>query len=667
MSPSPSDPLLGRRFDDRYRVLSRIGRGGMGVVYRAEDERLDREVALKVLRADLAHEPEARQRFVREAKSAARLAHPGIVSVLDQGSDEQTETAYLVMELVGGQTLKDVIAEHGALTPRETLDVGEAVCDALAEAHRKGVLHRDVKPANVLVGDDGRVKVADFGLARAATAAGSTAASAHELMGTVEYLAPERVARGVADARSDVYGVGVLLFEMLTGEPPFHGDDPVRLAYRHVYDEAPAPSSLVPELPPLLDSVVAEALAKDPDDRPADAGALLLRLRAVRAALTPTELDTRPARAATLAGAPAVGATVRIDLDRPVRVGARPLGLTDDHDEPDHDEPDPLDEAGAERPTGGGDRGDAGVVPGSGEPAGSGRRRGRGGRAAVVVLLVLALAGGLSWFFLAGPGAFTTVPTLGTTDPAQAQTRLAAAGFQVDREQEFSDTVAQGQLIGTDPAVGDRVKKEGQVTVLVSRGKQRFTVPPVTGQTFPEARDALREIGLEVERAPDEFSQDVADGDVIRTDPVAGQLQDHDAPVTVVVSKGREPAELPQVSGGSLADAEQALRDARLEVVVKREFNEDVAKDDVISQTPDSGDVFVGDTVTLVVSDGPPLVPVPTVQGQQVGPATEQLRALGFQVRVNRVLGGIFGTVRDSSPAAGTNAPKGSTITLTVV
>ena len=638
MDATLSDPLVGRRLDGRYLVLARIGRGGMGVVYRAEDERLEREVALKVLRSDLAHDLDARQRFVREAKAAARLAHPGIVAVLDQGLDHtegREETAYLVMELVQGRTLRDLVHDRGLLTPGEALDVTEKVLDALAEAHRKGVLHRDVKPANVLIGDDGRVKVADFGLARTATAAGAASAgSGAELLGTAEYLAPEQVARGIADARSDIYGVGVLLFEMLTGTPPYTGDAPVRIAYRHVYDDAPAPSSLVETLPAEVDDLVLGAMAKDPDDRPADAGAMLAAVRATRAALTPEQLSARGERP-DLGGDD--GHTVRLDL-----AGA------------------------AVRP---GDTGTLDVAARAADTDQPGdRRRSRTVLGMIAVLVVLALAAGASWFFLAGPGAYTTTPDVVNRSPADATTALEGAGFTVEQDQGFSDTVPAGTVMGTDPAAGDRVRKDGTVTVVVSQGVEQFAVPAVVGSSQDDAESALTGTGLAVGEIRQEFSEDVAEGDVIRADPGVGTLVDHDAPVALVVSQGRQPIDVPSVAGSSLADARAAIEGAGLVVGrTSEEISETVPDGDVVSQDPDDGTLFRGDAVSLVVSSGPPLVPVPDVQGEQVAEARSQLEQLGFRVQVQEVLGGFFGTVRSTDPAAGQSIPKGTTITLTVV
>ncbi|MEW1957247.1 Stk1 family PASTA domain-containing Ser/Thr kinase [Kineococcus sp. NPDC059986] len=624
MDATLSDPLVGRRLDGRYLVLGRVGRGGMGIVYRAEDERLDRAVALKVLRADLAHDATARSRFVREAKSAARLTHPGIVAVLDQGVDHEggTETAYLVMELIDGRTLRDVVLDKGALSAGEALSVTADVLDALAEAHRKGVLHRDVKTANVLVAHDGRVKVADFGLARAASLGGqSTTVGMGDLMGTAEYLAPEQLESRESDARSDVYGVGVMLYEMLTGAPPFTGDSPFTIAYKHVHEPVPPPSVKAPGLPKALDALVLDALAKDPDERPADAGEMLEQLRAMSSSLSPAQLATRAPRPAAPA---APGSTTRI-----AAVAAK-------------DEADPT-------------------------PSSEGHRS-RRGLLVGLVLLVLAVGAGISWYLLAGPGAYTTTPAVAGKSPQEATAVLRAAGLGVQEQQGYSDTVAAGLVASSDPRDGDRVRKDGTVTIVVSRGIQQFAVPDVVKASQSDAEDQLRETGLAVGAVSQEFSEDVPEGAVVRTDPAVGQVVDHDTPVALVVSKGREPIDVPNVVDQPQDAAQKAITDRGLAVgEVDQQVSETVPKGQVISQTPADGTLFRGDAVQLVVSSGPPLVPVPDVQGKNVDAVTQQLQALGFKVARDNFLGGVFGTVRSSDPAAGQSVPKGSTITLTVV
>src|SRR3954467_2026606 len=284
MSTTVADPLLGRLLDGRYEIRRRVATGGMATVYAAIDTRLDRPVAVKVMHPALAADPEFVARFRREAKAAARLSSPAVVNVSDQGQD--AGSVFLVMELVEGHTLRDVLRSEGALPPAEAVAVVSPVLEALAAAHAAGYVHRDVKPENVLIGEDGRIKVGDFGLARAVDASPLTATTGL-LLGTVAYLAPEQVRRGVADARTDVYAAGVVLFEVLTGRPPYEGDTALSVAYQHLHERVPAPSSLNPEVPEELDELVLAATEPDPDDRPPDAGTLLEDLRQVASQLPP--------------------------------------------------------------------------------------------------------------------------------------------------------------------------------------------------------------------------------------------------------------------------------------------------------------------------------------------------------------------------------------------
>jgi eukaryotic-like serine/threonine-protein kinase len=320
------DRFVGRVVDGRYAVTARVARGGMATVYLALDRRLHREVALKVMHDHLGDDPQFTARFIREARAAARLSHPGVVAVFDQGEDDGL--LYLAMEYLQGRTLRTVLGELGVLTPAETLDVIEPVLDALAAAHAAGIVHRDVKPENVLLTDDGRVKVADFGLARAASALTSTSGV---LMGTAAYMAPELIADGVTDARGDVYAVGVMIFEMITGRQPFSGDVPVRVAYRHVHEDVPPPSSVVPRLPEPLDVLVMTATARDPDRRPADAAALLALERSARSRVPAAALAVRPSLPMPAGGRPdptgALTHTRMLATDvgsRPTRASAAP-------------------------------------------------------------------------------------------------------------------------------------------------------------------------------------------------------------------------------------------------------------------------------------------------------------------------------------------------------
>lgn len=627
-----SDPLVGRSVDGRYVVRSRIARGGMATVYLATDTRLERDVALKVMHPHLADDEQFVARFHREAKSAARLSHPGVVAVYDQGAEDGT--VYLAMEYVEGQTLRDLLAESGPLTPREALGILEPVLDALGAAHRAGIVHRDVKPENVLLADDGRVKVADFGLARAATSAASSTTQGM-LIGTVAYLSPELVLRGVADSRSDVYAAGVMLYEMLTGRQPFTGEVPIQVAYQHVNADVPPPSDVVPGLPEDLDDLVQWATARDPDSRPEDARVLLAELREVRRSLSTDQLD-HEADPTETAAAPEESDGRTLALPREGRALALPVGESRD-------------------------RHDWGYGPG-------GRRR-RRGLVALVLVLVAALAlGAGGWWFAAGPGAYTATPDVVGDPVAQAQQQLTDAGLRSTVSESFSDTVPAGIVVQTDPGPGRDVRKDGTVRLVVSAGPELVPVPSVTGLTLDEARAALAERGLTLGAPTEEYSEDVEQGRIVSQAVAPEQQLRRGEAVDVVVSLGRQPIDVPAVVGKPRVEAEKAITDAGLTVgEVTTQPSEQVAEGAVISQDPADGTLFRGDAVALVVSSGPPMVEVPQVQGQQLEEATAALQAAGLQVRVERLFGGIFGTVHSTDPPAGSQVRKGSTVTVRVV
>jgi serine/threonine-protein kinase len=625
-----TDPLVGRLLDSRYAVRSRIARGGMATVYLAVDERLDRDVAVKVMHPSLSADDEFVRRFIREARSAARLSHPGIVQVFDQGTDHGV--VFLAMEHVSGHTLRDVMRSRGPLTPREAFDALEPVLDALAAAHRAGIVHRDIKPENVLVADDGRVKVADFGLARAVSA-DTVASQSGVLLGTVAYLAPEQVERGVADARSDVYAVGVLLFELLTGSKPFEGETALQVAYQHVHEDVPAPSSRASGIAPAVDELVLTAAANDPSERPADARELLAVLREVRRDLSDAELDRRPVPTRPPAGEGDGAPTVAL--------GA-PLAL-DAH------------------------RGDTGRLPRPGadlspQPG----RRSRTGRVLLALVLALAVALGVGgWYLGAGPGAYTAVPRVAGQTLPVAQQALASAELRSSTQQVYSETVPAGTVVSTDPAA--RVRKDGTVTLLVSRGPERYGVPSLVGLAEKTAREALSNNKLAVGDVSRVYDEKVPSGQVVSSSPASGRELKAGTRVDLVVSRGRQPIPVTSWVGKPGTEAKAALTKAGFAVTVTEAFSDTVAQGDVIRQAPASGTGFRGTKVALVVSKGPRLVAVPEVIGRQLDEARATLEASGFKVEVQQAFGGFFGTVRFQTPAAGERVAPGSTITLTVV
>jgi serine/threonine-protein kinase len=624
VSTVPADSLVGRLIDGRYEVIERIAEGGMASVYLATDTRLGREVALKVLRPHLAADPDFIARFRREARSAARLSHPNIVAVHDQGEDGGAQ--FLVMEYVPGHNLREVLDREGALTPRAAIDIITPVLDGLGVAHRAGLVHRDVKPENVIVREDGTVKIADFGLARAVSSMTATSTTG-VLLGTAAYLSPEQVERGIADARSDVYAAGLVLFEMLTGRKAMPGDNAIQVAYSHVHHGVPRPSEVSDGIPESLEEVVAAATSRDPDERPVDGTAMAELVREARRELTPAELDAKPQGAAP---AQVRQSTARLDL-RPGAATTQALPRV----------------AGPLR-------------------APSAESRPRWPWVAVVLSAVIALA--TAWYFFIGPGALRTIPVVAGQPLATAQSALESQGLHSDVEQVFSETVASGTVVGSDPPAGKQIPRSRAVTLQVSKGQERYAVPTVVGSTLDAARTAIAAQNLTVGKVTEAFDDKAPQGTVVSTDPEAGTKVKRNAAVALVVSKGREPITVTDWTGKKAAQAKAALTKAGLVVDDSHQENSDtVAAGSVISQAPTSGTLFKGDTVTLVVSKGPVLVDVPNYVGKQVSEAKPALEALGFTVEVRELLPGInFGTVQSQDPGGG-KAPKGSTIKLYTV
>ncbi|WP_177001083.1 Stk1 family PASTA domain-containing Ser/Thr kinase [Streptomyces sp. cf386] len=646
MDTTLQDPLVGQLLDGRYRVDARIAVGGMATVYRAVDTRLDRVLALKVMHPALAVDGVFVERFIREAKSVARLAHPNVVQVFDQGTDGSY--VYLAMEYVAGCTLRDVLRERGALQPRAALDILEPVLAALGAAHRAGFVHRDMKPENVLIGDDGRVKVADFGLVRSVDTVTSTTGA---VLGTVSYLAPEQIEQpGAADARVDVYACGVVFYEMLTGDKPHDGDSPAVVLYKHLHEDVPPPSAIAPGLAYELDELVASATARTPDIRPHDAVALLAQAREVRAALSPEQLDAVPPQALTAEHSNADDRTSVIPRALNIQ---RPLPVNED--EPDR-------EAVFNRTS----RLQTPPPP----PPGRRSRTSRAPRGPLVIVAAVLLALGLGvgiWYI--NSGQFTEVPPLLSKTEAQAKERLEDAGLDVGKvERAYSDTVERGTVISTDPATGARIRHNDSVTLVISQGPETVKVPDLQGYKLDKARSVLKDSGLQPGMKTETFSDDVPRGFVISTDPKIGTKVRSGAAVALTVSKG-SPVEIPDVTGGSLADARAELQEAGLKVkVASARVNSEFDAGQVARQSPaDGGQAAEGDTVTLTLSKGPEMIEVPDVVGDSVDDAKAELEAAGFQVDEDRGLLGLFGdTVKKQSVDGGETAPKGSTITITI-
>ncbi|MDR7253833.1 serine/threonine-protein kinase [Nocardioides sp. BE266] len=706
------DPLTGRLLDRRYRIGARVARGGMASVYEATDTRLDRTVAVKVMHPGLGDDQQFAERFVREARAAARLNHPHVVGVYDQGDDtsDGTDTVFLVMEYVPGHTLRDVIRKEAPMPPSRALALLEPVVSALAAAHRAGLIHRDVKPENVLIADEahgGRVKVADFGLAKAVSADTQHTATGGVLIGTVSYLAPELVVDGRADARADVYATGVVLYELLTGSKPHEGESPIQVAYRHVHHDVPLPSLVEPGIPDYVDALVARATSRDRSQRPADAAVLLHHVHRVAQALregltTDPELaeDLMPRRAPDADDAseghgydtmpqPFDAAALALLTE----VDPKESGLVDDGSpdrttaierhpappapEPEVVEPEPVTTAMPVRPK------DTEAAPPPRTPSRAPSRapspvapvtttaRRRSVKGPLLLLLALLLVAGVGlgayWF---GWARYTTAPAVLGLDEAAATARLEKAGLEAEAgDPAYSENVAAGLVIATDPKPGGKVLDGGTVSLTLSLGPERYDVPQLKGQTEDQAQDALAATNLDFGKSVGRWSEKVPEGQVIRTSPKAGTTLKPGATVDLVLSKGRKPLEIKDWTGKSFDDAKAALEKRKLKVTVASdEYSDTVAEGDIISQDPTTGTLYRGDTVSFVVSQGPELVEVPRVRAMGVEAATELLQGLGFEVvteEADNYLG--LGFVFSSDPDQGAQVPKGSTITLFLI
>lgn len=625
--------------DGRYQVHSRLARGGMATVYEATDLRLDRIVALKVMHRHLAQDPEFVSRFQREARAAARLAHPCVVGVFDQG--QSGDLIYLAMEYVPGRTLRDILHEFGPLAPEQALVILEPVLEGLAAAHQAGFVHRDIKPENVLISDDGRVKVADFGLARALSTTRSKATQGM-IIGTVAYLSPEQVERGDADGRSDVYASGILLFEMVTGDVPHGGDSALAVAYQHVHADVPAPSSVRRGIPAEVDALVVRATRRDPSLRYRSAQEFLADVRRVRGVLPPP----RPLSAAsqdrdTLVVDPATAARMQAAAER-----RRPASQQ---------------RPGSQRPS---------EVPSAQQPQQPApRRRRRGALASVIVALCVIAAGLAGWYVAAGFGRTTPTPDVIARTQTEAERILAKAGLTLEvREEAFSEDVPAGRIISTDPAPGDGVRERGTVGVTLSRGPERYAVPDVTGMSPADAAAAVTEARLAVGTSIQVFDDQIPAGQVVGSEPEIGTEVRPGSDVGILISKGPKPVRVANVEGRRASAAKRALTDDGLTVSVTEKFSETIADGIVIAVRPSPGTVVdSGTQVDLVVSKGPPPVTVPNLVDMTKAEAVRQIKRLGLKPKVSSGGSTVLGRVYRQDPAAGTEIPRGSTVTITII
>ncbi|SKC52998.1 Stk1 family PASTA domain-containing Ser/Thr kinase [Okibacterium fritillariae] len=634
-----TDPMIGRLIDDRYEVRSRIARGGMATVYLATDLRLERRVAIKIMHGHLSDDSNFTSRFVQEARSAARLANPHVVSVFDQGQD--SDMTYLVMEHLPGITVRELLRDHGRLTPRQVVDIMDAVVTGLAAAHRAGIVHRDLKPENVLLADDGRIKIGDFGLARAASA---NTATGQALLGTIAYLSPELVTRGIADKRSDIYALGIMMYEMLTGEQPYKGEQPMQIAYQHANESVPRPSALVPGIPDEFDDLVLWTTERNPDERPADASELLERLREVENTLGMPATNT--SHATMLMPAP-LESQSPAELTRVLTSQAVATGPVDADDAP--------------------------TVLGRQSNA----RRRRGYWLLALILLLTAGSVGTGLYFGAGPGAQVAIPTVVGSSVEDADAALEELELVPAHAQVYSLEVAPGMVMDAKPGAGASVARGTTVTLTVSQGPQPVTLGVLAGRPLPEVQAEFDQNKLTVGAVTKNFVADIPADTIISAsrqsdggDMSQGGDTAQGQTIDLVVSAGP----IPDVAGQTLENATTTLATVNLGVGEKKQsqFSDSVPAGDVIGIVPPAADQTIteGSQITLIISKGPDVVTVPDLAGKNIADAKAALEQLGFTVKVTTIvpenawnLPGL--TVTGSDPAAGTAIKRGATVTIT--
>ena len=649
---------MAHRLAGRYEVRSLIGRGGMAEVHLGFDTRLSRVVAIKMLRRDLALDSIFQARFRREAQSAASLNHPNIVAVYDTGEEIVSDATnrslaipYIVMEYVEGHTVKELISDGTAVPINEAIEIVSGVLSALQYSHANHLVHRDIKPGNIMLTPEGKVKVMDFGIARALTDSQATMTQTNAVVGTAQYLSPEQARGETVDERSELYSTGVVLFELLTGRPPFKGDSAVAVAYQHVEQIPPTPSSILSDIPDSLDRVVLKALAKNRDDRYRSAAEMLSDLQRVARGM---DVGAPPADSwatEVLPSAGLVGARAAVPAATST-VSAPAAGVSS---------------TSTSLPAVSSD-GDAA------SKAAAARKR----RTAIIMTLVviaLLLIGGSVWALsrsAATPEA-VSVPNVVGLSQADAKSQIEAAGleWELNPEKVASDTVEKDAVASTDPAGGAQAEKGSTVRVTISSGPDSVTLPDnLVGMSPDEARQAVEALGLKWEVNSSKVASDtVAEGKVAQTNPSPGSKVKAGQTITAYLSSGSDQVEVPDLVGMSQDQARSALKAVGLELGNVTTVDSDKDKDRIVSQDPETGSkVKKGTTIAVSISTGKAAqVEIPTVVGISREDAEAQLKALVLTVTVEEVSGSQpSGQVTAVEPGEGSKVDKNSTVKLKV-
>ena len=629
--------LTGELIDGRYQLIRQMATGGMASIYEAVDTRLDRKVAVKIMHSHLAQDEQFVERFIREAKAAAALSHPNIVAVQDQGWNQNGSPAiFLVMEMIEGHTLREYLNEQGKLSIADGIKFLLPVLSALSAAHKIGIVHRDIKPENILISKEGRIKIADFGLAKGPLLGGTMTAESSVILGSVSYLSPEQVQRGVADSRSDNYSLGITAFEIFTGKKPFEGDQPIQIAYMHVNNRVPKISTLISGVPEQLDDLIYRATSANPDERPRDASIFYEELSRISQLLNPKENQ------------------LSLELDIPIepmrpKVSRKSLRAK-------------VKEMTQAIP----------AIPAPRETTQeitkrkkASKRVRRNRKIALVMAVVVGIVG---WYVLVGPGSRVVVPsTVGATqlEAGAALDPLGLASLVV--EKQFSEEIAEGRVIQSIPEGGGRIDQGGTVKLIVSKGPERFTIPPLAGLTPEAATNVLAKLPLTIQPLAEEFSTSVPKGYVIDSNPPSGEKVKRSASILIRVSKGIEQVAVTSYIGKSSDQALNELQAAGFVVTSTYAYSETLLAGEVIAQKPlGAPTADKGSKIYLVISKGSGYAFVPNVFSIDEAKAVAALKDLDLKVVVKKIGKKSIKKVTNVSPKVGSKVKRGSTVTITV-
>jgi serine/threonine-protein kinase len=628
--------LTGELIDGRYQLIRQMATGGMASIYEALDTRLDRKVAVKIMHPHLAQDEQFVERFIREAKAAAALSHPNIVAVQDQGWNQNgTPAIFLVMEMIEGHTLREYLNEQGSLSVKDGIKFLLPVLSALSAAHKIGIVHRDLKPENILISKEGRIKIADFGLAKGPLLGGTMTAESSVILGSVSYLSPEQVQRGIADSRSDIYSIAITAFEIFTGKKPFEGAEPIQIAYMHVNNRVPKISSLVAGIPEQLDDLIYRATSSNPDERPRDATVFHEELSRINQALSPKENQ------------------LSLELDIPIEpmrpkpirksLRAKVRELTESIPTP---APRETTEEVRKR-----------------KKASKRVRRNR-----KVALLMAVVVGIVGWYVLIGPGSRVVVPSTVGASQSEVTAALEPLGLtSLIIEKQFSEDIAEGRVIQSLPEAGGRVDAGGTVKLIVSKGPERFTLPLVVGLTPEAATNLIAKMPLDLKPLSEEFSTAVPKGYVIDSNPPSGEKVKRGSVIVIRVSKGIEQIALASYIGKSSDQALNELQDAGFAVTSTYAFSETRLAGEVISQKPAGGATAdKGSAIALVISKGTQYAYIPNLFSIEEAKAVQALKDLELKVVVKKIGKKAVKKVTNISPKVGSKVKRGSTVTITV-